>query len=79
MRVRFVGIRKLFEGFIFEILEFEVESGEMMMFFGLSGCGKMIILWIIVGFEKFDFGRVFFDEIDVMNLELGKRNIGIVF
>lgn len=37
---------------------FNVEKGDFILFFGLSGCGKIILFFIIVGLIEFLEGRV---------------------
>ena len=58
----------------------EVGSGETIVFLGPSGCGKTTLLRVIAGLEAPDpGGRVLFDDEDVTELPIEKRNVGMVF
>lgn len=58
----------------------EVGSGETLVFLGPSGCGKTTLLRVIAGLEAPDpGGRVLFDDEDVTQLPIEKRNVGMVF
>src|SRR5262245_16308061 len=57
----------------------EVEPGELVTLLGPSGCGKTTTLRIVAGFVEPDAGRVWFDEQNVTDLAVHRRNIGFVF
>lgn len=59
----------------------EVKNGEFVAIIGPSGCGKSTLLRLITGFEKPEKGYVFFNRMDIatLNLELLRRQMGIVF
>jgi len=56
-----------------------VEAGEFFTLLGPSGCGKTTLLRTITGFIKPDNGTVNVEGNDITNLDIEKRNIGIVF
>ena len=56
-----------------------VESGEFFTLLGPSGCGKTTTLRTITGFISPFSGTVNVDNKDITNLEIEKRNIGMVF
>ncbi|MGD9868450.1 MAG: ABC transporter ATP-binding protein [Hyphomicrobiales bacterium] len=61
-------------------VSFEIERGETVVFLGPSGCGKTTTLRIIAGLEEPDRGgRVLFDDDDVTQLPIERRNVGMVF
>jgi len=63
-----------------EPLSLQIEGGETVVFLGPSGCGKTTTLRIIAGLESPDaVGKVLFDEEDVTDLPIEKRNVGMVF
>ena len=56
-----------------------VEAGEFFTLLGPSGCGKTTTLRTITGFIKPVTGTVLVNEIDITDLEIERRNIGMVF
>jgi putative spermidine/putrescine transport system ATP-binding protein len=63
-----------------EPLDLSVAAGETLVLLGPSGCGKTTTLRMIAGLEKPDAGgKVFFDDVDVTELGIEARNIGMVF
>lgn len=63
-----------------EPLSLNVNGGETVVFLGPSGCGKTTTLRIIAGLESPDAGgRLFFDDEEVTELPIERRNVGMVF
>jgi putative spermidine/putrescine transport system ATP-binding protein len=63
-----------------ETTSLEIEGGETVVLLGPSGCGKTTTLRIIAGLENPDpGGRVLFDDEDVTDQPIEKRNVGMVF
>jgi len=60
-------------------INLNIEEGEFFTFLGPSGCGKTTTLRTITGFVKPVSGSVSVNDIDITNLEIEKRNIGMVF
>lgn len=61
-------------------LNLEIQAGETVVILGPSGCGKTTSLRIIAGLEEPDQGgRVYFQEKDVTQKPIEKRNVGMVF
>ena len=60
-------------------LSFSIEEGELLSIIGPSGSGKSTALSIIAGIEKLDSGEIILGGEDITNLEIQKRNIGMVF
>ena len=63
-----------------ERITLEMKGGETIVFLGPSGCGKTTLLRVIAGLESPDAGgRVFFDDEDVTELPIERRQVGMVF
>lgn len=57
----------------------DVGEGEFFTFLGPSGCGKTTTLRTITGFIEPVSGTVNVNDVDITNVPIEKRNIGIVF
>lgn len=44
-----------------DYVSFEIEKGKFYIFLGLLGCGKIMILWLIVGFMEVLSGMIYFN------------------
>ena len=55
------------------------KDGQAIALLGPSGCGKTTLLNIISGLLAPSTGRIFFDGIDVTDLDTAKRNVAQVF
>ena len=60
-------------------IDLQVEEGEFFTLLGPSGCGKTTTLRSITGFIIPTSGTVSVNGKDITNLEIEKRNIGMVF
>lgn len=56
-----------------------IKDGETMSIIGPSGCGKTTLLRVIAGLENPTGGRVFYDGVDVTEVAVRDRLIGMVF
>jgi putative spermidine/putrescine transport system ATP-binding protein len=58
----------------------DMKGGETTVFLGPSGCGKTTLLRVVAGLESPDAGgRVYFDDEDVTEMPIERRNVGMVF
>jgi putative spermidine/putrescine transport system ATP-binding protein len=64
---------------VLEPTDLHIEAGETLVLLGPSGCGKTTTLRLIAGLDVPDSGRVLFNDEDVTELPIEKRNIGMVF
>ncbi|MFL7790714.1 MAG: ABC transporter ATP-binding protein [Anaerolineae bacterium] len=56
-----------------------VPDGQTIAVVGPSGCGKSTLLRVASGLETSFTGRVFYDDVDMMDMPPGDRYIGMVF
>lgn len=68
------GALKVFDG-----LNLQAESGEIVVIFGGSGTGKTILLRLIAGVEEPTAGTIELDGHDVSDIAPEHRNVGMAF
>lgn len=75
------GISKIYSNSMFSLknMDLNIPRGSFTSILGPSGCGKTTTLMLIAGIEKPTTGEIWLDNINLTNLELDKREIGIVF
>ena len=63
-----------------EKINLNINGGETIVLLGPSGCGKTTLLRIIAGLEEPDNGgQIIFNKENVTDLQIEKRNVGMVF
>jgi phospholipid/cholesterol/gamma-HCH transport system ATP-binding protein len=81
-------VKDLIKGFeghpVLKGVELEVEKGETMVIMGRSGCGKSVLLKIIMGLLEPDGGKIWVDGKDITNLtekqmDEVRKKFGMVF
>lgn len=60
-------------------INFDIYEGEFVVFVGLFGCGKLILLCMIVGFEMIISGDLFIGEKWMNDILLVECGVGMVF
>lgn len=73
------NISKKLDGFSLTDISFQVESGTYFVLLGESGAGKSVLLELITGLLKPDYGTILLDNIDITNTPIQTRNIGLVY
>ena len=65
---------------ILSSINLRITSGSSIGIAGLSGCGKSTLIDLILGFEKAESGKIYFDgeDIDDIDLHYLRRKIGAV-
>ncbi len=67
------GISKSFEGkSVLNGLDLQVQQGETMVVIGRSGCGKTILLKLIIGLLKPDNGLILINRVDIVTAKYKK-------
>ena len=64
---------------VLDNLNFDVKNGEFLSILGPSGCGKTTLLKLLIGIEKVSSGSIIKNGIDITNLDVSKRGMGMVF
>jgi multiple sugar transport system ATP-binding protein len=64
---------------VLDDVSLEVAQGELVVVVGPSGSGKTSVIRVVAGFDQINSGRVLFDGVDVTELPVGERDIGMVF
>ncbi len=57
----------------------DVQSGELLVIIGESGCGKTTTLRLIAGLETPDSGAIFIGGVPVNDVPVGRRNVQMIF
>ena len=68
--------------YVFKDINFEFEAGKIYSIIGKSGSGKTTLLSLISGLERYNEGKIFYEEkeLNQMNLdEYRSKCVGIVF
>lgn len=60
-------------------INFHVNKGEFFTLLGPSGCGKTTTLRAIAGFNELSKGKIELNQVDISQVPVEKRNIGMVF
>ncbi len=80
---QFIEIKNVVKRFgsntVLRNISLDVTKGEMITLLGPSGCGKSTLLRAIAGLNSIEEGQVFIDGQNVTNVDVRKRQVGMVF
>jgi molybdopterin-binding protein len=79
LTLKLVGVVKKFPGFTLGPLDLRIENAKILVIIGPTGSGKSTILNLIAGLLKPDSGSILLDGLDITNLPIHLRRIGITF
>jgi len=78
--VEFIDVIKDFSGQrALSGVTLSVQPGEFVALLGPSGCGKTTALRALSGLEQVDGGSILIDGVDVVDVPVNKRDMGMVF
>lgn len=83
--IRFAEVSKAFGNLqIFDRLNLDIREGEILTLLGGSGCGKSVLLKMILGLMYWQSGKVFVDGLDITELDESemlpvRRKVGMLF
>ena len=78
--IKLENIEVKFDSFVaLKEINIDIQEGEFFTFLGPSGCGKTTTLRTITGFIKPTKGRVYIRDVDITDMPVEKRNVGMVF
>ncbi|MCK4516326.1 MAG: ATP-binding cassette domain-containing protein, partial [Spirochaetaceae bacterium] len=73
------AVKRYGENTIIPDLSLDIHDREFFTLLGPSGCGKTTLLRMIAGFNTIEGGDFYFDDRRINDMEVSKRNIGMVF
>ncbi len=80
MNIKLENVSKKYNGTLaVDNLNVEILDGELICLLGPSGCGKSTTISMIAGLEKVSSGIIYFDGVNVNDVQAENRDIGMVF
>jgi iron(III) transport system ATP-binding protein len=73
------AIKKFGDITVISDVSLDIQDKELFTLLGPSGCGKTTLLRMIAGFNTIEGGTFFFNDKKINDMEVSKRNIGMVF
>ena len=78
--IRVSGVSKQFGSFTaVDNINLDIESGELFVLLGGSGCGKTTLLRMLAGFESLSSGSISIDGVDMAGVEPYVRPVNMMF
>jgi len=74
------NVTKIYEGrTVLDDISLEVKDGDLVTFLSPTGHGKTTLLRVMAGVDKPDKGKIYYNGEDVTRVNVGKRNIAMVY
>lgn len=72
-------IKKFGDKVILDNISFCISKGEILSIIGPSGSGKTTLLMSLIGLYKPDSGNIYIDDESIINKDIDKRKMGLIF
>lgn len=73
------AVKKFGDNTVISDISVDIKDRELFTLLGPSGCGKTTLLRMIAGFNTIEGGEFYFNEKMINDMEVSRRNIGMVF
>lgn len=74
------NVTKIYDGKkVLDDISLEIEDGDLATFLSPTGHGKTTLLRVMAGVDKPDKGKIYYDGKDVTHVNVGKRNVAMVY
>ena len=73
------AVKKFGDNTVISDISLDIKDKELFTLLGPSGCGKTTLLRMIAGFNTIEGGDFYFNDKKINDMEVSRRNIGMVF
>ncbi len=73
------AVKKFGDNTVISDISIDIKDRELFTLLGPSGCGKTTLLRMIAGFNTIEGGEFYFNEKKINDMQVSRRNIGMVF
>jgi len=73
------AVKRFGDNTVISDISLDIKDQELFTLLGPSGCGKTTLLRMIAGFNTIEGGEFYFNEKMINDMEVSRRNIGMVF
>ncbi|OQY30599.1 MAG: polyamine ABC transporter ATP-binding protein [Anaerolineaceae bacterium 4572_5.1] len=73
------AIKRFGDNTVISDISIDIKDRELFTLLGPSGCGKTTLLRMIAGFNTIEGGEFYFNAKKINDMEVSRRNIGMVF
>ena len=73
------AVKRFGDNTVISDISIDIKDKELFTLLGPSGCGKTTLLRMIAGFNTIEGGEFYFNDKMINDMEISRRNIGMVF